>query len=293
MNKLDIAAIFKSDADDILKARADSIRIHGSNIRAAGNEVEVSISNYFRRMLPPRYYVSQGHLLDFNGIASSQLDIIVSDNFNLPSLMTTKDGTKYIPIDSVYAVGEIKSTYYKSNRPIHSFSETIKDIKENLHHDEIINSAFEGLNLNTNLRDSMLGSRNRILNRIFYFELFVDCGDFLFEDVSLFYKSQNIKYLPNMVVILNKGVVLRGVIEDETIKINRYPEDQSDEREDWYFMPFKGLENGSLEGNHLGVLYNSLVEHLSNSYLEPPTLKGYISPLMIGRKSLLEKASDY
>jgi hypothetical protein len=114
MKKLDIASIFKSDADDLLKARDNAIKIHGTDIRAAGNEVEISVREYFRRMLPPRYYVTHGHLIDINGQVSTQLDLIIADNSNLPSLLTTRDGTEYIPIDSVYAVGEDKSNYYKS-----------------------------------------------------------------------------------------------------------------------------------------------------------------------------------
>jgi hypothetical protein len=291
MKTLDIPAIFKSDADDILKAREDAIRIHGTNIRAAGDEVEITVREYLHRMLPPRYYVSQGHLLDIFGNASSQLDVIVSDNFNLPSLQTTKDGTKYIPIDSVYSVGEIKSTYYKSKKPIEAFSETIKDIKENLHHPDILNTAFNGLKDDTDFRDIVLAKDNRVLNRIFFFAIFVDGGDFEFEDVTSFYKSQDVRYLPNLVVILNKGTILRASFLDETFDINRYPEDPKKEAEDWYYCPFPGVESGSLEGNHLGFLYYSLVEHLANSFLEPPTLKHYLLKLMIGRKSLLKKAN--
>lgn len=272
MKKLDIPAIFKSDADDIIKSREDAIRIHGTNIRAAGDEVEMSVRDYLHRMLPPRYYVSQGHLLDKFGNASSQLDVIVSDNFNLPSLMTTKDGTRYIPIDSVYSVGEIKSTYYKPSKPIEALSGTIKDIRENLHHLDIINTAREGIKDDTLLRDMVLGKENRVLNRIFFFAIFVDVGDFEFEDISSFYANQDVKYLPNLVVILNKGAILRASFLDETFDINRYPEEPKKEHEDWYFCPFPGTDSGSLEGNHLGFLYYSLVEHLANSYLEPPSL---------------------
>lgn len=291
MKTLDIPAIFKSDAQDIIKSRADAIRIHGSNIRASGDEVEVSVRDYLHRMLPPRYYVSQGHLLDKFGNASPQLDVIVSDNFNLPSLMTTKDGTRYIPIDSVYSVGEIKSTYYKSNKPIEAFSETIKDIKENLHHPDIINTAHEGMNNDTLMRDLLWAKENKVLNRIFFFAIFVDGGDFKFEDISSFYTSQGIKYLPNLVIILNQGAILRASFLDENFDINRYPEEPKKEQEDWYFCPFPGRESGSQEGNHLAFLYYSLVEHLTNSLLEPPSLKDYLSKLMIGRKSLLKKAN--
>jgi hypothetical protein len=292
MKTIDIQAIFKSDADDIIKSREDAIRIHSTNIRAAGDEVEVSVRDYLRRMLPPKYYVSQGHLLDIFGKASSQLDVIVSDNINLPSLMTTKDGTEYIPIDSVYAVGEIKSTYYKSKKTIVAFSKVIKDVKENLHHPDIINTAYEGVKSDTLIGDIVLGKENRVLNRIFFFAIFVDGHDFEFEDVSSFYANTDIKYLPNLVVILNKGTILRASLLDETFNFNRYPENPKGKQEDWYFCPFPGSENGSLEGNHLGFLYYSLVEHLANSHLEPPSLKHYLLKLMIGRKSLLKKASD-
>ena len=86
MKALDIPGIFKADAETILKYRENARRIHGTNIRAAGNDVEICVRDYFSRMLPPRYYVSQGHLIDRVGNVSSQLDIIISDNFNLPSL---------------------------------------------------------------------------------------------------------------------------------------------------------------------------------------------------------------
>lgn len=293
MNKLDIASIFKSDADDILKARVDSIRIHGSNIRAAGNEVEESIRNYLSRMLPPRYFVSQGHLIDRNGKTSPQLDVIISDNFNIPSLMTTKDGTRYIPIDSVYAVGEIKSTYYKSDKPIEKFIKTIIDVKENLYHEDIVNTVFKGLTNHSLLRDIVLGKKNMVLNRIFFFEFFVDGGNFDLKDVSKLFNEEKIKYLPNIVVILNKGFLLRATIHEESININRYPEDVLNDEDEWYFSPFQGSGNGSLEGNHLGILYNFLIEHLSNSYLEPPTLNYFLSDFMIGRKSQLKKISEY
>jgi hypothetical protein len=292
MNTLDIPSIFKSDADAILKCREDAIRIHGTNVRAAGDEVEVSLRDYLTRMLPPRYYVSQGHLIDRIGTVSAQMDIIVSDNFNLPSLQTTKDGTRYIPIDSAYSVGEIKSTYYKSKKPIEQFSNSIKDIRENLLHEEIVNTAYDGVHDGTLMRDVALAKGNRVLNRIFFFAVFVDGGDFAFEDIARYYLNRDSRYLPNIVVILNKGVIIRASFLDDKLAFNRYPEELR-EQEDWYFCPFPGDGgSGSLEGNHLGVLYYMLIEHLANSYLEPPSLQNYLQKVMIGRKSMLKKASS-
>jgi hypothetical protein len=288
--KLDIPAIFKSDANDFLKAREKAIQIHGTDIRAAGDEVEISVRAYFKRMLPPRYYVTHGHLIDMNGEVSPQLDIIIADNFNIPSLMTTKDGTEYIPIDSVYAVGEVKSTYYKSEKYIESFSGVISDIKNRLFRKEIPNTIVDGIRPDSLLRDVTLAKSNRVLNRIFSFMIFVNGGDFTFEDVAPFYVSQPKDLLPNISVLLNLGTIVYGIINENSFGINRYPEEEKDVNADWLFSPLL-LENemSSIEGNHLSYLYYNLLEHLSNSYLEPPSFKNFIGQLK-GRKSLTKKA---
>lgn len=290
--KLDIPALFKSEAEEIKKAREDAIRIHGtSDIRAAGNEVEICVRNYFRRMHPPKYYVTHGHLIDINGNVSSQLDLIIADNFNLPSLMTTKDGTEYIPIDSVYAFGEIKSTYDKSAKPIDHFSSVLEDIRQRLYHEDIPNTAYGGIQANTLIRDSFLEKGNRILNRLFAFMLFVNGDDFEFDDIRGFYNDRDKRYMPSVVTVLNKGMIIRASLEENRFTHNRYPEDQDNDREDWFFAPLPPEGSASLEGNHLGFLYYSLLEHLSNSYLEPPSLKGYLHSIMAIRKSLLRKAN--
>ena len=120
---LDLAGNFKSDAEELRKAREEALRIHPTDIRAAGNEVERAVRDYLRRSLPSRYYVTSGHLIDSGSIVSPQQDIIIADNFGLPSLYTTKDGTEYVPITSVHAIGEVKSTYRHAERPFEKLHE--------------------------------------------------------------------------------------------------------------------------------------------------------------------------
>ncbi len=293
MKKLDIPAIFKLDADDILRVRQNAIMVHGTDIRAAGNDVEMCVRDYFKRMLPPRYYVTHGHLIDISGEVSPQLDIIIADNFNLPSLLTTKDGTEYIPIDSVYAIGEIKSTYYKSKKYIEGFSQTIQDIRTRLFHEDIINTAYGSeISDETLLRDIYLQKENRILNRIFSFILCVDAGDFKFEDIAPFYLNRNKSFLPNMTTLLTSGVISYARFDERGLGFVRCPEDEQGENYDWYFSPCVGTETGSFAGNHLGVLYCDLLNHLTNSYLELPSLTRYIATMRTGRKSLTKKAGD-
>ena len=127
---LDLAGNFKSDAEELRKAREEAIRIHPTDIRAAGNEVERAVRDYLRRSLPSRYYVTSGHLIDSGSIVSPQQDIIIADNFGLPSLYTTKDGTEYVPITSVHAIGEVKSTYRQAERPFEKLHEDLQQISE-------------------------------------------------------------------------------------------------------------------------------------------------------------------
>src|SRR5919107_4344941 len=139
MAALDIAKLFHDEAAELKKARDRCIQIHGTDIRAAGNEVEMAVRSFFQRMLPKRFYVTQGHLIDRNGTVSPQLDMIVSDNTTMPSLLTTADGTEYIPIDSVYAIGEIKSTFYRSQNYIAAFSETMRSLRQDMVRPLVVN----------------------------------------------------------------------------------------------------------------------------------------------------------
>ena len=297
MKKLDIAEIFKSDAEGIISSRSEAIRLHPTDIRAAGNQVEITVRNYFRRILPPKYYVTHGHLIDIGGEVSSQLDIIIADNSNLPSLMTAQDGTEYIPIDSVYAFGEIKSTYYKSQSPLQGLSNQIEDVRTRLFHQEVKNTAYTSirtgkLEATATLEHLVMGKGNRFLNRLFAFALFVDSGDFRFEDVAEFFVKRDQSYLPNVTTLLNKGALLWASFSDIGLSYVRDPQESNTGNEDWYFIPHTGMAGGTMEGNHLGLLYYLLIEHLNHSHLEPPALKEYLRNILVGRKSLTQKAGE-
>ena len=129
-NTLNLAKIFKSDAEALRRAHEESSRIHSTDIRAAGNQVEQAVRGYLRRMLQSRYHVTNGHLVDSGNLVSPQLDIIIADNSSLPSLLTTKDGTEYVPVTSVYAIGEVKSTYYQSKKYYEKLHRVLQQISE-------------------------------------------------------------------------------------------------------------------------------------------------------------------
>ena len=289
--RFDLARAFARDAALLRLARESAMLIHPTDVRAAGNEVEKAVRDYFRRILPPRYYITSGHLIDFDQRVSPQIDIIIADAFNLPSLYTTQDGTEYVPTTSAFAIGEVKSTYYKSKAYFQEFGKSLARIAT-MHRPLNENTAFGGeLNENTTLLDMVRGSKNNVLNHLFSFLFCVDAGDFSFKDVASHFNSTDLALLPNITVLLNEGALTRMRINEAGEgKYHKYPTEAPSPEYDWIFAESMDSEGGSKEGSNLALLYGMLVDHLSNSHLEPADAYAYTAELVHLRRSTLKLA---
>lgn len=131
--KFELELVFRSDAADILAARTKARMMHhGHDIRAAGDEVEISFRKLLCRKLPSLYYVGHGHIVDEDLHESPQLDVIIANNTGAPILFRAENGSEYFPYEGVYAIGEVKSSYDNSKRYFHSFSDTLRKIRTQL-----------------------------------------------------------------------------------------------------------------------------------------------------------------
>ena len=183
---LNMSEIFASDAKELVRARESSQIVHRtSDIRAAGNEVEQALRDYLKRMLPPRYYVTHGHLIDSEHRVSPQLDVIIADNFSLPSLLKTRDGTEYVPATSVLAIGEVKSTFYHGKNYYNYFHNALVTISR-MNRPLVENTIHDGLADSSIIRDVVLGSPYKYLNNLYSFLLCIDGGDFDFGKIKKF-----------------------------------------------------------------------------------------------------------
>jgi hypothetical protein len=284
MASLNIAKLFKDEAEKIIKAREKSIDIHRTrDIRAAGDQVEIPIREFFDQMLPKRFHVTHGHLIDRNGVVSPQLDLIISDNTTIPSLLTTADDTHYVPVESVYAIAEIKSTFYKSKNHIENFAKTLHFIREDMTRPLIENTIYGGLIDSTDFRDIFLQKPNKFLNPLFSFMFFVNSGDA--DDAALEKIFTRIMRddLPGITVLLDKAVVLYAKRIDKNVSFKKYPWLEEPPEYTWFVSSLEGRdETGSLEGNHLGMIYYALLEHLNQSFLQPPDIRSYFHKVLIG-----------
>lgn len=74
-----------------------------------GTVREEKLKEYISKLFPTKYAIGNGIIVDSNETQSKQQDFIIYDNFNSPKLMET-ESVQVIPIESVYATIEVKST---------------------------------------------------------------------------------------------------------------------------------------------------------------------------------------
>ncbi len=243
---------------------------------------------FLKRMLPPRYYVTTGHLIDLAGNVSPQLDVIIADNFNLPSLMTTKDGTEYIPTTSALAIGEIKSTYRHTDRPYERFSDVLRGIHEEMHRPLIVNTVFPSLNENSTFEHMVFSSSNRYLNHLFAFFFCISVGDFEFDKIHDQLTKTEVRFLPNTAVLLDGGIIAYSYLDETNRRFafHKYPTEVAESDHEWCFA--KG--SPPLEGSHLAFLYGQLISHLSNSYLTSANAYPYLQAVGNISRSSIQRA---
>ena len=281
--KLELEKIIKGDIEEINSSRQKSRVLHGTkDIDASGDEVENSVRRVIRRKLPIKYYVSQGHIVDHELSTSPQLDIIIADNSGSPVLFTAENGTEYFPYESIYAFGEIKSTYYSNKKYVQSFVTTTQGIYEKLNRE---NTPPDMLSQDLSLVGSGglkfdYGDKRPYKNPIFKFMIFVEANDFSTNDIKEILKGTDEKYLPNIICLINKGVVLKAKINQTETgpslgPINLIPEfipEDEKQNSDWVFVEFG--DNADKSGANFAFMIYALNQHLRNCLvMRPDTLK--------------------
>lgn len=88
---------------------------------------EAIVSKLLSLFLPKQYGISSGFIITNSGDVSTQIDIIVYDKSQTPSLETFEN-QKFFPIETVVAIGEVKSTI-KSKADLKSILEKLSETK--------------------------------------------------------------------------------------------------------------------------------------------------------------------
>lgn len=103
---IDLKELFGSMQQEML----DSLKVNRafiSHCGSMGDATEERWIEFLNTYLPDRYDVDKAIVIDAQGNVSDQIDIVVYDNLYTPFIFN-KDGFKYVPAESVYAVFEVK-----------------------------------------------------------------------------------------------------------------------------------------------------------------------------------------
>lgn len=272
---LPLIKYFQNDLEKIKMAYrlSDSIRADLSNIRAAGDEIELAVKNFFISKLYPRYHVCDGHLVDESLKVSPQFDIIICENSNNPVLFDLADKSELVYYETVYCFGEVKRSFY-NKKLLSEFSTNIKRLKNELRRISISPTYIECANSMGFEIDSPLTTLP-LRNPILCFQFFVNTSESSFSDLSKFLTNTHSKNLPNFIVFLDTGIVVninKVAFESGQVKINLYPEYETEENI-WVLLAV-GDEN-----NVLTYQYMLLLQHLNNSIVSIPDIKNYTKNL--------------
>lgn len=106
-----------------------------------GTSREELLCRYLKDYFPNKYSLSKGTIISSDFIQSKQQDIIIYDSINCPILLNL-DSTKMIPIESVYAAIEVKSTLNKAELTKCAKNiQSVRNLKKNSYN---INSSIYG-----------------------------------------------------------------------------------------------------------------------------------------------------
>ena len=275
---------YAEDAGKIRSARSAG-RIHHdlSDIRASGDTVEVATRHFLRSRLPQQYHVGHGHIVDRKLATSPQLDVIVADNNAMPVLFEGENGVQYIPYESVYLVGEVKTSYIKAKKYCHMFSDTLSRFLSELDRMQTP-KTYLGHGISVSGRLST-GVKDPYQNPMFSFMLFADKGDFDPDDVVELYSTAPPSALPNIVVFLDGSVIAQSEIIPRAnhptlgnLVIDSHSLASGDKGV-WCLMHFDGKPD--LGGSVLALLILALHVHLSTCRLLNPPIEDYLQHIFM------------
>lgn len=109
-----------------------------------GTYREAICKDFLRFFIPSRLDISQGFLINGNNEVSTQCDIIIYDSYSTP-LIQTEERQRFFPVETVCAVGEVKSTLTKSElRAALAKLSNVKNMRDNINQPTILKRDHPG-----------------------------------------------------------------------------------------------------------------------------------------------------
>lgn len=282
MKKFPIFDVYGQEAERLLQARKSVRLIHSTgDVDASGDELEIPVRDMLARRLPSKYLVGHGHVVDSKLNVSPQFDVIIADSNATPILYEGENGAQYFPYESVYAIGEIKSTYYKSGYYVRKFTESVKTLLNDFYREDVPgNYIGHGITLGRGLSSGISSDKQ---NEIFSFMLLGSKNDMNEEELNAQLSQTDYNH-PNVICFLDGSTVTKAhVLETEKghelgalALVQKFGE-SSDLR-----LVNINFTNENKSASALTTLMLALFQHLNRTRLKEPPFGAYVESIMTG-----------
>ena len=211
-----------------------------------GTARESLLKEVISQLIPEKYRIGSGTIVDVHETQSKQQDLFIFDAFNSPVFLKMESNS-VVPVESVYATVEVKSTLTRDT--LRQSIENIRSVKT-LEHNELQNSPI------------VFSRHNLIMGCIFSYtsdssiETVARNVDEICADIP---KNQQ----PNIVCIFDKGIIV-NVLKSRAGQIEIDPSENT----------MWGIIKNDQETN-LYLFYLLLQQHLSLAQNFPPDLMKY------------------
>lgn len=157
---------------------------------------ELLIHNWLRLYIPKKYGISSGFIINSENKISTQCDIIIYDIYHTPQIQT-EENQNFFPIETVLAVGEVKSdinTFSDLKKFVEKLSE-VKKMRSEVKKPKPYFKPFPGnFDLEKNPYDNVF--------------TFLVCNKFHFDPIGQKFNVNIDKiHRPNLILSLNDGLI--------------------------------------------------------------------------------------
>lgn len=269
--RFELTNVYKTYVDQLrLSSTISNILLDSTNIDSAGEQIESSLRILLRNLLPDRVSVTHGYLVDKKMNISYQQDILLAESFYTKSLIKSLDGTEFFPYEAIFASGEVKKTWSHEK-----LIPAIKSIKRNRGGLERFPIPADVMSTGSNfIKVSEPITESGCRNPLFCFTFSIDYDSKYDEGklMKIYAETDKWKYLPNISVILNRGIVVcvdKEKLSAGELSIMLYPEFiDTFEKYSWILLTLSPEQN-------LAYLIFTLTQHINDTILEKVSSMDY------------------
>jgi len=267
---LQLLALYNTYAEQInISAKMSTILHSLRDIKASGNEIEITLRNVLTELLPTRYKLGNGHIIDSKLNVSKQYDLLITEDIDYKSISQVKDSTELFYYETVYSIGECKATWNPSN--LNSSAESFADLRARLYRKPVDSNTILSGNIAIGLDQSVTDYPFR--NPLFLFAFAIKMDKDISKLKEEYQLGPKLANLPGITVILNEGIFVllnKTLLNKGIISINIYPEfEQNSHDYVWKFI------RSTHPGKNLSYLLFCLMQHLTATVLEMPPYLTY------------------